>query len=155
VRYGTGSCHDSMSRSMSQSPHPWRPPAWDASDSVATYIIRSLPEGIATSIETSCRDDSQIREWLARWMGEHLDSYRRRAASYSDSQAAFLYIVVAPTDVHRNRCDPTNWKIRESTEGTHPYAPEEWPERQLVDLVEFAIHDLREGNDHDQQGSGS
>jgi hypothetical protein len=76
-----------------------------------------------------------------------MDGLRRRAANYSDSQSAFLYAVVAPIDEHHDACDPDNWTVREFAEGTHPNAPEEWPERELVELAEFAISDLTGGTD--------
>ena len=134
--------HNSNDKSMTQSPHPWIPPTWNTSGSIATYVIRSLPEGISASIETACDDDFQIRSWLAKWWEGRLDGFRQRSAKYSDSQSTFLYAVVAPVDEHRDACDPDNLTVREFAEGTYPNSPGQWPERELVELVEFAISDL-------------
>src|SRR5437879_136337 len=133
---------------MTESPHPWRPPTWDTSGSIATYVVRSLPEGIAASIETVCGNDPRLRAWLAGWWESRLDSLRARAANYSDSQGAFVYAVVSPSDVDRDACDPENWQVKEYAEGTYPIAPEDWPELDLVELAEFAISDLTSGIDH-------
>jgi|SRR5215472_792268 len=127
---------------MMVEPHAWTPPVWNPLGSIATYIVRSLPAGIALSLQTSCSDDQSVRQWLASWWESQLDGFRRAEKKHSDSTYAFLYAIVSPIDNGRDVCSPNNWKVTELGKGNYPHAPEDWPERPGSKLAEAAIHDL-------------
>ena len=68
--------------------------------------------------------------------------FRKRAQLYSVNRYAFLYVVVGKVNMQGESCSEANWKVTEFGMGSYPYAPDDWPERELVLLAEAALSDL-------------
>jgi hypothetical protein len=121
----------------------WEPPVFDSSDIVAVYAVKSMPEGQVATLETSCPSQTDLAGWLRRWLLQRMPAVRRRAEEVTDYQFAFMYMVVKAVDVAVAACDKHNWKVAEFGHGSAPQAPEEWPELDLADLMDFAVADLQ------------
>lgn len=93
-------------------------------------------------METKCDNIGAVNEWLSQWLLQRLSAARARAREVSDYQFAFIYVIVKPITSESSPCSSRNWKVAEFGQGVVPYAPEEWPEISLPELIEYAASKL-------------
>jgi hypothetical protein len=79
---------------------------------------------------------------LRQWLLQRLTAAQARAKDVADYQFAFIYVIVRPVASDISHCASENWKVAEFGQGVAPHAPDEWPERSLPDLIEFAALSL-------------
>lgn len=121
----------------------WHPRAWQTAGSIATYVVTSLPGGLAGSFQTSYEHPAELRRWVASWLADRCAQIEERAKETLDWPDSFLYLVVFSTSEKSGvQTASDRWEVTEFGQGSFPACPESWPPVTLRELLGFAIADL-------------
>jgi len=113
----------------------WMPPWTTCTPQWGHVVIVQRPSGLSLLIEAPAP--------LSRWLASYLRFWRTQIEATRVSQmATFFYLVLGQDPTGTPPTLDLRGIVVERGFGVTPSAPEEWPERELVSLIDHALRFL-------------
>jgi hypothetical protein len=110
----------------------WKPPWRTPQPHWGHLLFAQLPRHLSLLLELS----APVTPWLSAFLEAWQEQVRSKGVQY---QASFLYVVLSSDPSGSVPAVPSGGPVDETGFGTHPAAPEDWVERDLLALIEDAI----------------
>ncbi len=110
----------------------WQPPWRTPQPHWGHIVLAQLPGQLSLLVELS----APVTPWVVGFLEAWKEQILSKGIGYT---ASFLYVVLETDPSGTAPVMPSGGAVAETGFGTHPAAPEDWPDRDLLALIEDAI----------------